>query len=248
MTKRPKLIYINIFVALFLYAVLNFSNPFSKNSQQENQAPVVKIITPKNNSLFDWDTQINYGISVADKEDGDSKFDEINVKEVLLEVRYAGNKSKTPAVSNVVPADSPGLAVMRTSNCFNCHNFNSKSIGPSFFDINKHYPATLANIDSLVKHIRAGSSGIWGKEKMPTHPELSPVETKNAVQWILKHAADPDVNYYIGTEGSFRIKQPGASKPNAAYILTASYIDHGLKSAPGKQRLKGQDVVVLHSR
>ena len=88
MTKRPRLIYINIFVALFLCAVLNFSNPFSKNSQQENQAPVVKIITPKNNSLFDWDTQINYEISVADKEDGDSKFDEINAKEVLMEVRY----------------------------------------------------------------------------------------------------------------------------------------------------------------
>jgi len=248
MTKRPRLIYINIFVALFLCAVLNFSNPFSKNSQQENQAPVVKIITPKNNSLFDWDTQINYGISVADKEDGDSKFDEINVKEVLLEVRYAGNKSKIPTVSNVIPADPPGLAVMRTSNCFNCHNFNSKSIGPSLFDISKRYPATLANLDSLVKHIRAGSSGIWGKEKMPTHPELSPTETKSTVQWILKHAADPDVNYYIGTEGTFRIKQPGASKPNAAYILTASYIDHGLKNAPGKQRLKGQDVVVLHSK
>jgi cytochrome c len=248
MLVKSRSIYLNVVVAAFLYAVLSYSNFFSQNFQQQNEAPVVKIINPQNNGIFDWDAPMNYEVTVADKEDGDSKFDEINVKEVLLEVRYAGNQPKIPVAGKVTPADPAGLAVIRTSNCFNCHNFNSKSIGPSFFEITKHYPATVSNTDSLVKHIRAGSSGIWGKEKMPTHPELSPEEIKGAVQWILKHSANPNVDYYIGTEGSFRIKQPVTSKPGATYILTASYIDHGLKAAPGKQRLKGQDVVILHSR
>lgn len=248
MLKRPKLIYLNIIVALFLYATLYLPFSFNKNAQHENQPPVVKIINPKTNSSFDWDTPISYQISVADKEDGDSKFDEINIKEVLLEVRYVSNKSKLPPANGIVAADSPGLTVIRTSNCFNCHNFDSKSIGPSFFEITKRYPATLSNTDSLVKHIRAGSSNIWGKEKMPTHPELSSEETKSAVQWIFKHAGDPNVNYYIGTEGNFRIKQPIASKPNTTYVLTASYVDHGLKTAPGKQRLKGDDAVVLRCK
>jgi len=243
MIRRPKFIYLNVFTSLFLCV---FVNVFDGGSQQENHPPVVKIISPKNNSTFDFDTPVNYTISVSDKEDGDSKYDEINGKEVLLEVKHV---AKLPALLNKdVQADPSGIAIMRISNCFNCHNFNSKSIGPSFYEINKKYPATNANTDTLVKHIREGSSGTWGKEKMPTHTELSVAEIKSTVQWILKHAADAGVNYYIGMEGSFRIKRPGTTKPGGVYVLTASYVDHGLKSAPGKQRLRGQDVVVIRSK
>ena len=224
-------------------------NPFNTPAQPENQPPIVKILTPKNSSTFDFDTPVNYSISVTDKEDGNSKYDEINVKEVLLEVRHIKDKSKlSAAINKGVQPDPPGIAIMRTSNCFNCHNFNGKSIGPSFYEISKKYPGTKPNIDSLIKHIKEGSSGSWGKEKMPTHPELTPQEIKTTVQWMLKHATDTDVNYYIGTEGSFRIKTPIASKPNGLYTLTASYVDHGSKASPGKQRLKGQDIIVITSK
>jgi cytochrome c len=249
MKHRPKFIYLNIFAVLFLYALINLNNPFNKKPQQQNQAPVVKIITPKNNSFFDFDTQVNYEISVADKEDGNSKYDEINAKEVLLEVRSIKNKSKlTALLKKGIQPDVPGIAIMRISNCFNCHNFNSKSIGPSFFEISKKYPFTKPNTDTLVKHIRQGSSGTWGKEKMPTHPELTDEEIKGTVQWILKHAADEGVNYYIGLNGSFRIEPPVASKSSRLYLLIASYVDHGLKTAPGKQRTKGQDLIVISSK
>jgi cytochrome c len=244
-TSKP--IYLNTLIPLLLlYASANFLN--TKKPQQENRPPVVKLLSPKNNSTFDFNTPINYAISVADKEDGDSKYDEINAKEVLLEVRYIKDKSKLTALLNKgIQPDLHGIAIMRTSNCFNCHNFNGKSIGPSFFEISKKYPFTKPNTDTLVKHIRQGSSGTWGKEKMPTHPELTDEEIKATVQWILKHAGDPGVNYYIGTTGSFRIEQP-SSKSKGDYLLTASYVDHGLKDAAGKQRLKGGDIVVIHSR
>jgi cytochrome c len=211
---------------------------------QDNQTPVVKIINPQNNSSFDWDAPVNYKITVSDKEDGESKFDEINIKEVLLEVRRV-KKTKTPA-GKMASNDQQGLNVIMTSNCINCHSFNGKALGPSFYDISKHYPATKPNIDSLVKRIKEGSSGLWpGKEKMPSHPELTVAEIKSTVQWVLKNAADPDVNYYTGTEGLFRIKAPGAPA-KITYILTASYIDHGLKDVSGK-RLRGQDVISIHN-
>jgi cytochrome c len=249
MKHRSKLIYPDIFALLFLYSFININNHSIKNSQQQNQPPIVKIITPKNSSTFDFDTPVNYSISVSDKEDGNSKYDEINVKEVLLEVRHIKDKSKLSVILNKgSQPDAPGIAIMRTSNCFNCHNFNGKAIGPSFFEISKKYPANKPNIDTLIKHIKDGSSGTWGKEKMPTHPEFTSEEIKTTVQWILKHAADADVNYYIGTEGLFHIKAPTASKPNGIYLLTASYVDHGAKAAPGKQRLKGQDMIVINSK
>jgi cytochrome c len=230
---KSKFIYLLILLSLLLYSFINLKN------QQENHPPVIKIVSPQNNTSFDKDAPVTYKISISDKEDGESKFDEINAKEVLLEVRHLMGKS-----NKKVPSDQPGLAVIMTSNCINCHGFNSKSIGPSFYEINKRYTATKANMDTLIKRIREGSSGIWGgKEKMPTHPELTIAETKSAVQWIMKNAADPNVNYYTGLEGFFRIKPDS----KGAYVLTASYTDHGLKDVPGK-RLRGVDVVVIQSK
>jgi len=55
----------------------------AKKNSKKDHPPSVKILSPKNNSLFNFDTQINYQISVADKEDGDSKYDEINGKEIF---------------------------------------------------------------------------------------------------------------------------------------------------------------------
>lgn len=232
---KPKFFYLSLLFCLPLCS-------FLLKSPQDNQAPIVKITNPQPNASFDPAAPISYKITVSDKEDGESKFDEINVKEVLLEVKYISAKSKPLPLSKTVPADPPGLAVMRTSNCFNCHNFNSKSIGPSFYDIGKRYPTTKANTDSLIKRIKQGSAGIWeGREKMPAHPELSADEIKSTVQWIMKNALNPDVTYYIGTEGTFKVDP----SKKGSYLLTASYIDHGQKNNPKVQRLKGQDVVVI---
>jgi cytochrome c len=230
---KSKFIYLLILLSLLLYSFINLKN------QQENQPPVVKIVSPQNNASIDKDVPVTYKISISDKEDGESKFDEINVKEVLLEVRHVTGKS-----NKKVQNDQSGLAVIMTSNCINCHGFNSKSIGPSFYEINKRYPLTKSNMDTLVKRIREGSSGIWaGKEKMPSHPELTVAEIKSTVQWIFKNSADPNVSYYIGLEGFFRIN--AGSK--GSYILTASYTDHGLKDVPGK-RLTGMDVVTIQRK
>jgi cytochrome c len=235
MFKRTKLICAFLFLTCPLYSFIN-----SFNSRQENQPPVVKITSPQNNTTFDPNSPVTYKITVSDKEDGESKFDEINVKEVLLEVRYLKD---VKATAKTVQPDAPGLALMRASNCFNCHSFNGKLIGPSFYEMSKRYLSTKSNTDSLIKRIREGSAGIWpGREKMPGHPEFKPEEIKSMVQWILKTGTDPDVTYYVGIEGSFHIDP--SRKGN--YKLTASYIDHGLKNNSASKHLKGQNVVVIN--
>jgi cytochrome c len=226
--SKPAVICFFILLSLSFFSFINF--------QQENHPPVVRIISPQNNSPFDKDASVTYKINVTDKEDGDSKFDEINPKEVLLEVRYLKNGKASP-----VNSQNNGLNIIMTSNCVTCHGFNTKAMGPSFFDINKRYPATKANMDSLFKRIKDGSTGVWGKEKMPPHPELSVTDIKSIAQWIMKNSTDPNVSYYVGTDGYFRFK-PDAQK--GPYQLTASYTDHGLKDVPGK-KLSGQDAVVI---
>jgi hypothetical protein len=66
---------------------------------------------------------------------------------------------------------------------------------------------------------------------MPTHPELQQKEAEDVVRWVLKHGAERDVNYYVGMDGIIKVKGKGA------YILTASYMDHG--------KQEGQDVRVI---
>ncbi len=239
MIKTLAIILISI-TFVFLFNSINFASSIEKKSQhQQNNPPTVKIISPKNNSIFPSNTPIHYSITISDKEDGDSKYDEINPKEVLMQVKLLNDTSGVETIKKDVQNDPPGLMALRTSNCFNCHSFDSKLIGPSFEEINQRYKPTVENMALLQKRIRQGSIGIWGKVSMPTHPELSNIQIENMVKWIMQNATEPNVHYYTGTEGSFILKSENA------YLLTASYIDHGINNS---HRLKGQDVIVIHSK
>lgn len=173
---------------------------------QENHPPVVKVTAP---SVAVIGSPVAYSVSVADKEDGDTKFDEINPNEILLQVQYGDDAQKN---------DISALHAMMASNCMNCHSFKSKLIGPSYFDISKKYSS--ADIEALVKHVRGGSKGIWGDIVMPTHPELTDEDVGRMVDWILKYKQQTLNDYYLGKEGSIQIKKPGKA------ALIASYLDH----------------------
>ena len=171
---------------------------------QENNPPVVKISAPVSGSL---NSIIRYSINVSDKEDGDTRYDEIDPNQILLMVSSGKDTSKNDKVI---------LHSMMASNCMNCHLFNSKLIGPSFSDISKRY-ASSANIGDIVKRVRDGSKGIWGDNVMPTHSELSAGLTEKMVKWILSFNKK-NVEYYLGKEGSIRLQKP--------VVLTVSYVDH----------------------
>ncbi|WP_423149680.1 c-type cytochrome [Rubrolithibacter danxiaensis] len=253
MIKNTNFFYLNsvLFLLLFFasgFKILNskLATPINLGAQQ-NQAPVVKIVSPKNNSVFEWNAPVQYSIDVSDKEDGDSKYQEIAANEVFLKVKFVEESKIATELKNAVKDDPPGFAAIKTSNCLNCHAFSSKLIGPSFYEISKRYRSDKATIDLLAKHIREGSTGVWGKTVMPTHPELSTEETQNMVQWILENAAESNVSYYSGTEGFFRLKLPVNSSQKGAFVLTASYLDHGLKDKP-KLSLRGQDVLLIRGK
>jgi len=243
MTKVSAIVFTIISFIFLLASAINSATPFKKIQTQQDHAPVIKMTSPANNSTFAPGTQVRYSVTVSDQEDGDSKYDEINQKEVLLEVKYINDESKLSAELNkAVQNDPPGLAAIRTSNCFNCHSFNSKSIGPSFSDINKKYKPVSTDMALISKRIHEGSSGVWGDVKMPSHPELSNEQIQSIVQWIMQNASAPGVDYYIGTEGSFSLPAK-----HGVFLLTASYTDHGTE-ADSTHRLKGQDVIVIRAK
>jgi cytochrome c len=222
-------------------------DPGSAGAKPVNHPPTVKIVSPKAAAAYEQNAQVRYEIEVSDKEDGDSKFQEINPTEVLLVVRYFSSAGDAQAaMGREIEGDPPGLGTIRTSNCLSCHAFDARLIGPSFVDIRKRYPYSQANVDSLGRHILEGASGAWGSIKMPSHPELTMEQAAACVTWILKTAADPETSYYTGTEGSFRITIPAdaETKEKGTLVLIASYTDHGLKDDPG-QRMQGRDAISI---
>jgi len=107
---------------LIFFVVLSFidfpvgskkTEPVSKKNRVENHLPVVKINLPKNNSAFRSNALVSYDISVSDKEDGESKYQEINSKEVFLEIKYVKDTFGAIAEIKKIREDAPGLAIIK---------------------------------------------------------------------------------------------------------------------------------------
>jgi cytochrome c len=249
MTKASDILVmgLSIFYILFSFTLFSFSHLkpshyFSKN-QTENHAPVVKIISPKNNSIYSVNSQVPYEIRVSDKEDGDSKYQEINTKEVFLEIKYTNDTAKAlEMIQKNEQKNADGLSIIKASNCMNCHAFKTKLIGPSFYDITHRYKLLSNTQDTLINHILNGSKGRWGNVQMPSNNKLNADEARNVIHWLFKNAGDSTVTYLAGTEGALRLTP---SFKNV--ILIASYTDHGTKENRG-QNLRGEDRIIIQIR
>ena len=186
---------------------------------QENNPPVIAILSPKANAVYDFTSPLRYSVQVSDKEDGDTRYDEIPSAAILVEARVVDDTSKAASFRK----DRMPLQAMIASNCMNCHTFRNKLIGPSFAEISNK----RTDLNQLVLHVKQGSTGIWGNAVMPSHPELTPDEIRDMVQWITKFGHEKNVEFYTGTEGSIKIAKPENMSPKASLLITASYADKG---------------------
>lgn len=213
---------------------------------QENNVPEVEIISPSKNITLNSASIIPYSISVSDKEDGSSEYDEINNNEVVLIVTHFSDTSQVKKyINETVSSRSNTLSVMASSNCFTCHKAKDKLIGPSFEEIANRYSPTLENKAYLTKKIRQGSRDVWSDIIMPAQPELEEEDISQILDWIFKNAQDPSFTFYTGTEGAIKVrKQEIGGLDKAIYVLLAQYTDHGLNGDLEKSK-KGEHAVVF---
>lgn len=204
-------------------------------------APVVKIIAPANGSRYGWNSLVSYSIVVT-YQGKSTQYQEIPANEVLLTTTSLPDVSA--AAGKAGAATPAGLLDIMRSNCVGCHEFKAKAMGPSFAAIAARYPNNQGSIDALSRSIHDGSTGVFGQASMPAHAELREEQLHAIAQWIVKDAAEPGVNYYVGTEGTVRMEAPAVKGPNAGMVLSASYTaptDHEM--AP-----RGEDSVVVRGR
>ncbi|MBP7273627.1 MAG: DUF1080 domain-containing protein [Saprospiraceae bacterium] len=97
---------------------------------------------------------------------------------------------KTPTIDNpndeaFATTEITAEDIMASSDCATCHNPTKYTVGPSFTDIAKKYPKTQENTDHLANKIIKGGEGVWGKQAMTAHPNISKDDAKKLVEFIM---------------------------------------------------------------
>ncbi len=207
--------------------------------KDQDVAPQVKILMPKVGDSHTWGDQVRYKISVSDAKDGESQYGEIISRKCLLSIEYRpvadGNTEDIAAMLEVEP-EPEGLSLITRSTCFGCHADKRRVAGPSFEEIAKRYKSS-PNLANLAAHIIGGSSGSWGDQLMPAHPDLMEEEAKEIAEYVLSQGADPHRWVLSGLEGAFRIIAKPENDVAGVYILTASYTSNA--------GIRGTETIVL---
>ncbi len=212
------------------------------NETQKNTPPQVRIQSPKAAGSYPWNTVIPYAVTVSDKEDGESKYDEIPATDVFVELRYFTDPVKGTAYAKSTAQKEPaGYSIVKKQDCFTCHSVRTKLIGPSFSEISNKYKNS-SEVAAIASRVIKGSVGRWGPIAMPTHPGLTEKDAELVVRWILENTNNPDVDYFRGAEGSFRIQPSPNATADGIFVLKATYTDRGIND-DSTTSLPGQDII-----
>lgn len=92
-----------------------------------------------------------------------------------------------PGIDENIPAEvaEKGKVLISYSDCYTCHKVNERSVGPSFKDIAKRYPANQVYIEMLARKVINGGSRSWGYPVMAPHPALALEDAQMMTAYIL---------------------------------------------------------------
>ena len=120
---------------------------------------------------------------MEDAEDGSSvHYEELMEPRTFVSARWSTGEEKEEVVA-------PALAMMRQSDCFNCHAINQKIVGPALLDIANKYRGQAGALDASVQRVIKGSSRVWGEAPMLAHEQLTTDQVQIMVRWI--YALEP---------------------------------------------------------
>lgn len=209
-----------------------------------NSRPEVIFLEPRDGTFYTPGAPIPFKIVIRDVEDGSSLDDDIDNGDYELidgsaPTRVFVEASLIQSGSGAEQADAPGLALMRKSDCLNCHAKAQRIIGPSFLEIaNKYRDQPHQNILSAQRIIK-GSSGVWGQVGMLPHSQLSETDVLKMVEYIFSLTADSANPSSTGFRNTIEIPwQDGRVQ------LSALYTDLGRDELP---KLTGLATVTLRN-
>lgn len=184
-----------------------------------NSPPEVRFELPLSAGSFIPGQPIDYRVRVIDEEDGDStQFGELMDSRVFVNAHWNRDDGKEEP-------GHPGLALMRQSDCFNCHSVQAKIVGPAYLDVANKYRGQPGALETSVQRVLKGSTGVWGNAPMLPHESFTADQIHLMLEWVFGLKAGG------GGEGMVRglagkIQTP-ADEHIRSVTLEATYTDTG---------------------
>ncbi len=209
-----------------------------------NSRPMVEFLQPQNGDFFTPGQPVRYQLLVRDQEDGTSDFDEAEQENWHLIESQAPSRLFVEAIPETNAGssenDHPGLALIRKSDCLNCHAASRKLVGPSFVEIADKYRDQPHQLEQSVARVREGSTGVWGKIGMLPHQQHTESEVTQMVEYVFATTAAATHPSAQGFNNEILIGDVGGN-----LRLEAAYTDLGRGEIP---KLVGIGSVVLRNR
>jgi len=92
---------------------------------------------------------------------------------------------QSPPVIDPKEAGDLGKYWIERSDCFTCHRWEEKNVGPGFKQIAEKYAHNIDAAGYLANKIKQGGSGVWGESAMNPHPTLGEKNLEAMVKYIL---------------------------------------------------------------
>lgn len=202
-----------------------------------NTPPEVRFTEPRDGDFFTPGKPLRYQVAVRDAEDGRSESEEeLMDSRVYVSAKWSRGDGKEQT-------DEPGLALMKQSDCFNCHAVETKIVGPPFLEIANKYRGQSGALDASVQRVIKGSSKVWGDVPMLPHEAMSADQVQLMVRWVFAlEAGKTGAGLVRGLRGE--LKAPKDDKIRTA-LLEAAYTDSGREPAGS---LAGKTTVKLRQR
>ncbi|MHA3770215.1 PQQ-dependent sugar dehydrogenase [Verrucomicrobiota bacterium sgz303538] len=199
-----------------------------------NEAPEVKFSAPLDGGFIEG-KEIAWAVSATDAEDG-----AVPSERLLVQMEKRDRATRDEA--------HPGLALMKRTTCFACHNATDQSAGPAYTAVAAKYATDPGARTKLQAKILSGGAGVWGTLPMPPHPQHTAAEAALMVDWILSLAQRQITRLPSAAEGKAAVPQSRGEwgRPdNTVILLTASTTDQGAGVLPP---LRGSAEVMLRAR
>ena len=79
--------------------------------------------------------------------------------------------------------------ILAKNACLACHAVDKKVVGPGYNEIGAKYKGGDAAVSAqLVKHIKEGSSNVWGPIPMPPNAGIADADIQTVVDWLIAGA------------------------------------------------------------
>lgn len=195
-----------------------------------NEPPEVGFQVNGNRSFYWDDTNLDYEVTVKDKEDGTLASGGISPAEVVVTNDYLAQGYDLTELAQghqTAAAGMLGMRLIEQSDCKSCHDISEKSIGPSYQAVAERYENDNNAVEFLTNKIIQGGGGNWGEQAMAAHPQLSEEAASEMVNYILSLTEEGRNVPTLPVSGTFVADEHQKTEEKGVYIFRAAYTDKG---------------------